>query len=129
MENYPGVMPVDRDIIDIVKDGRIFACPELTRRYGDQRNIPEVGGVSYYFFKVTPPGEWGGWKDWVPDRIGRAACCSAFGYNRNDGLYPYGGSAPAGVNGEPPSPPFGVRRGGPDRTRATLHLAWQSTDL
>jgi prepilin-type N-terminal cleavage/methylation domain-containing protein len=127
-----GIMPTGRDIVDIVKDGRTFCCPEVARRYGDQKNVPQGNWrVSYIFFKVTPPGEWGGWKSYVPDRIGRACVCQSFGYNYSDGLRVSGRSTPpAGVNGERPNPDYRVScGGGPDGTRASLHVTWQTTDL
>ncbi|MBU1108906.1 MAG: prepilin-type N-terminal cleavage/methylation domain-containing protein [Candidatus Riflebacteria bacterium] len=123
----PGVRPMALEIADVIKDGRTFACPELTNRYGDQRNIPNNNWlVAYRFFKVTTAfnGSW----SWVPTRIGRATTCFAFGYNNSDGLNVAAawGVAPNGINGAAPAPSFNPGNGGPDRTRNTLHLTWQS---
>lgn len=128
IHNYPGIMPNGNNILDIIKDGRGFACPELVYRYGDLRNIPNNELVNYIFFKVSPDDTTSSFQDFLPTRIARATVCPAFGYNFSDGLNPAGqlGAAPNGINGNAPSPSFSSGAGGPDRTRNTLHITWQT---
>ncbi len=121
-----GVTPGDvgDEIFRIVKDSRVFACPEVVSKYGGSQNIPPLDWLVTYRFlkrKVTVPIDpWN--NDWVPDNIGRAVTCFAFGYNFSGNLVTGAWNGWRGAAGNLFAPGWA----GPDHTRATLHLQWNS---
>ena len=126
-----GLIPTGDAVGNLAKDHKMFVCPEILNYYPRVDYIPDNWQMSYIFCKVSLSNPGAAltqfYYDWVPNSIGRAVCCSAFGYNANQGLLRRDQQATS----NPPRNPYsyGGRTfypgcGGPDGTRATLHLMW-----
>lgn len=127
-----GLIPINDQISNIAKDPKMFVCPEVLSNYRRVDDITDNWQVSYIFCKNALnqwPAGWQFYRNWVPENVGRAVCCSAFGYNNNNGLLRRDQQATT----DPPRNPitgnagraaFYPGCGGPDGTRNTLHLMW-----
>ncbi|HOT29816.1 MAG TPA: prepilin-type N-terminal cleavage/methylation domain-containing protein [Candidatus Ozemobacteraceae bacterium] len=121
--NVNGITPNTDEILRIVKDGRVFACPEVMQYYPRLDLIPNDYRTRYRFLKISGDTTQTWSENWVPRNVGRATCCFAFGYNNSNGL---ANPAPWGTFTGTNGVVFYPGCGGPDRTRATLHLQWLS---
>jgi len=115
-----GILPAwdSTEIVQIVKDLRLFSCPEVVQRFNGQQNVPNDWRCRYATIKIAP--NWGGWTERVPQRIGRATTCFAFGYNWNDNLVRgawWGWMGPAGNR-------FAPGWADPNHNREFMHLQW-----
>lgn len=116
------ITPWTDELLRIVKDPRVFACPEVMQHYPRLDLIPNDYRTRYRFMKVSGNTAFTWLENYVPRNIGRAVVCSAFGYNNSNGLAPYGFGVMTDANNQQ----FYPGAGGPDRSRATLHLQWLS---
>ena len=118
--NTTGILPTNdsTEIVQIVRDLRLFSCPEVVQRYNGQENVPDDWRCRYSTIKVAPNSN--AWTAFVPQRIGRATTCFAFGFNYDDGLVLgawWGWMGPAGNQ-------FAPGWADPNHSREFLHLQW-----
>ena len=122
----PGGGMTGDEILQITKDPRVMACPELVNKWGGNQLIDGTQWYNRYrFIKVAPatlPIADVTFNDEVPDRIGRACTCYAFGYNFNDNAPTNQGFGPVGPAGNQYYPGFGD----PNHQREFLHLQWNA---
>lgn len=112
------------ELLQITKDPRVMACPELVNKWGGNQLIDGTQWYNrYHFIKVAPATiDSDTFNDEVPDRIGRACTCYAFGYNFNDNPPANQGFGPVGPAGNQYYPGFGD----PNHQREFLHLQWNA---
>lgn len=121
--NTTGLAPTGDALLRIVKDGRVFACPEVLQYYSRIDLVPNDWRTRYRFMKISGIATQNWAVNWVPRNVGRAVTCFAFGYNNTNGL---SNPAPWGWMTGTTGIQFAPGCGGPDRSRNTLHIQWQS---
>ncbi|MBF0501916.1 MAG: prepilin-type N-terminal cleavage/methylation domain-containing protein [Candidatus Riflebacteria bacterium] len=127
-------------IIKIIKDGKNFACPEVQSKHGSVFSVNPLPALVYRFIKVRLAGDttWAAGTAvggvaiptpnvtssylWVPQRLGRATICTAFGFCNGTGAALGAGWTTLAEVGSYTVADLGV--GGPSKDKVTLHVPW-----